>query len=164
MSESMRSYNEIEQGGGVDVPRPNPLESPASSELSPSVVVEQFLTQCRHTSVKPKEELAEFILASLSDAAPDEWTALLQSSRISPDDNQFEALVASDRVFIDIFNLLVRTKQVVGRGESMSKERRALIELMDLRAGEVLTAEAVVDEPNHEHWKEVLAKLFPDLT
>lgn len=162
MSESMTSHNEIEHDGSAVSPR-SPLEAIVSAELSPSFVIEQFLSDCNDPSVEKGEPLAAFILAALSGSSSDERTAALRATRLSPSDDQFETLVASDDVFKVIFELLVKAKKLVGRGESMSQERKALIELIDLRAGEVLVAEAVTDEINDGQWREVLAKLFPDL-
>ena len=80
------------------------------------------------------------------------------------DDEQFKRLLEEDPVFFTIYDLALRLKTIVGRGEAMSRERKALIALMDLRAGETLLGEDPADDSNDESWRAVMSKLFPDLT
>lgn len=160
MSESMRSHEEP-----IDESFDERVVTDDSSELlsSAEVITGQFLTQCRHASVAPKEDVASFILASLSDETDDEFIHELRRQPIDTTDEQFDTLLETDEVFFELYDLAIRLKSIVGRGESMSTERKALIALMDLRAGEVIRSHGEATE-NSSAWRAVIAKLFPDLT
>lgn len=161
MSESMRSHDEPAQGPFLEAdPTNETLDSPDTVRI----VVGQFLTQCRHSAIAEKEPLAEFILAALNEVPSDDWSKELQGYQLDTDDEQFKRLLEEDTVFFTIYDLALRLKTIVGRGEAMSKERKALIALMDLRAGETLLGEEPSIDSNDDSWQVVIAKLFPDLT
>ena len=88
----------------------------------------------------------------------------LKIYKIDTYDEQFKRLLEEDPVFFTIYDLALRLKTIVGRGEAMSRERKALIALMDLRAGEALLGEDSSMDSNDDSWQVVIAKLFPDLT
>ncbi len=162
MSESMASHDHMDQNGQAE-PLPAAFEVVTNSEMGPRGLVEKFLSECSDESLQPREELATFILAALSDDTSAESTRELQAVGISPDDEQFDTLIATDVVFRNIFDLLIKTKKIVGRGEPLSLERRALIKLMGLRAGEVIMSGGSIAEESETSWELVLTKLFPDL-
>lgn len=160
MTESLRS-NE---------PNPDDLAVLSEEELEsrvidlehPVVIIEQFLNQCRHGSIETSEQLASFILEALSKASEDGWTRDLQAQKLDPDTEQYEHLLENDAVYVEMFEWAIFTKRLVGRGDAMSVERKAFLQLWELRAGEVMGTLIPPDTLHDDTWRIVINKLFRD--
>ena len=130
-------------------------------ELEPAVVVEQFLNQCQHTNAGTRANLAEFILAALKETPESDWVKILQAQKVVPEDEDYIRLMKEDKIYEGISTLSHRTRPMVGHGNVLALERKALIELMELRAGQSLAAgDPSALQHLDQKWGAVIDKLF----
>lgn len=154
MSESLRFQPENEPKDSAV-----PAAEVQLNESYSGVVIEQFLNQCRHSSLQSGDDLAQFIVSALRDYSDDEWVKSLQDLMLEADDDSYESLRAEDEVYAKIVALLEAGRAKAVKGEPMSMQRKALIQLQDLRAGQVATVEEASSDRILASWHEILGKL-----
>lgn len=161
MTESMPFDHETDANDNV-VELPTDSERIDPRELPVSAIIRQFLSQGIHPSVGKGEPVAEYIIFTLGGSSSDEWAEILKEQKLYVNDAQFDALIETDKIFELIVTDLRRSIKDTPKGERMSLPRRALMELMELRAGENLRALGRPDADNDDSWNQLLHKLSPD--
>lgn len=154
MSESLRFQAENEPSDAVA-----PAAEEHLSESDSTIVIEQFLNQCRHNSLQSGDDLAQFIVTVLRDYSDDQWVKSLQDHMLAADDDTYESLKTEDEVYTRIVSLLEDGRAKAVKGDPMSMQRKALIQLQDLRSGQVVYSEDSSSERILASWHEILDKL-----
>lgn len=162
MTETVPPDHESDNGNVVRLPLdPEHLDP---TDLTPVELTGHFLTESRHPSIRSGEPLAEFVLSYLSSTPDDEWKEALQTLKIDVDDSQFAALMEHDGIFISMLDLTGHASLRAERGQRAMPQKRALMVLMELRAGEYFRSLGRPDGTNDDGWRQMLHKLAPGAT
>lgn len=163
MSESLHPH---EKPGKTDGAEPMSFEQLDPSKVERYELLEQFLSQCRDPSLRGSEQVADFIVSTLGSGPDQPWgyqLHLLKADVIDFDEDYLEDKLQHDEIFARIYGLILITKPRVGYKEGVNIERKALLELLDLRAGVTTRFDQnrLTNERNESGWDEVLNKIVP---
>lgn len=134
------------------------------SELERYELLEQFLSQCRHPGLKAGDQVSDFIVSTLRSGPENPWGYHLKQLQSDLDIQTVEEMGNQDEIYARILELIMYTKANVVRGEGISIVRKALFELLDLRAGVIsqFDKKLLMNERNEMGWNDTLDKVVPN--
>jgi hypothetical protein len=164
MDESSQPHRHIEKTDNITPIEDDRLDP---NELERHELLEQFLSQCGHPSLPGGEQVSTFIVSTLRSSPDEPWGYLLQDLKVDVfgfGEQYFDDMREQDAIFARIYELIIETKDRVARGESMSMTRKALLELLDLRAGVAAQFDRsqLMNERNETKWSKVLDKVISE--